>query len=191
MDRLVLDVRRRWYGLWFLFWASARCRRLKVGEENRFNVPVRGESSGFLEIGPGNSFGYRPAPRLDSGQILIQGRLFDSEIVIGSRNSFSNNINIIATQKITIGNDCLIGDQVLIIDSDFHSVNPDLRRRSAGPSDPVQIGNNVWLGSRVMILKGVSIGDNSVIGAMSLVKESIPANSIVAGNPARIIGSCG
>jgi maltose O-acetyltransferase len=164
---------------------------LKVAEENRFNVPVRGESPGSLEIGPGNSFGYRPAPRLGTGRILIQGRRADSEIVIGSRNSFSNNISIIANQAITIGSDCLIGDQVLIIDSDFHAVNPDLRKQSSGPSEPVKIGNNVWLGSRVMILKGVSIGDNSVIGAMSLVRESIPANSIAAGNPARVIRSCG
>lgn len=52
---------------------------------------------------------------------------------------------------------------------------------------PVTIGNNVWLGSRVMILKGVSIGDNSVIGASSVVTKPIPANCIAAGNPAKII----
>lgn len=191
MDSFVFGVHRRFCGVWFLFWAGARCNRLKVGPGNRFNVPVRGESPGSLEIGPGNSFGYRPAPRLGSGRILLQGRRSDSEIVIGSHNSFSNNISIISTRKVTIGNDCLIGDQVFIADSDFHAIDPNLRKRSAGPSDPVRIGNNVWLGSRVVVLKGVSIGDNSVIGAMSLVKDSIPANCIAAGNPARIVGPCG
>lgn len=189
--RFIDRARCRGFAVWFLFWAGVRCTSLKVGPGNRFNVPVRGESPGLLEIGPENSFGYSRAPRFGSGRILIQGRGSDSEIVIGARNSFSNNISIIATRKITIGNDCLIGDQVLIVDSDFHAIRPDLRKRSTGESAPVQLGNNVWLGSRVMILKGVSIGDNSVIGAMSLVKDSIPPNSIAAGNPAKVVGDCG
>lgn len=191
MERFVFGIHRRGCRISFLFWAGVRCRSLNVGPGNRFHVPVRGESSGSLQIGPGNSFGYRQAPRFGSGRILLQGRLPDSEIEIGCRNSFSNNVSIIATRKITIGNDCLIGDQVLIVDSDFHAIDPVVRKQSTGPSESVQIGNNVWLGSRVMVLKGVTIGDNSIIGAMSLVKDSIPPNSIAAGNPARIIGPCG
>ncbi len=52
---------------------------------------------------------------------------------------------------------------------------------------PVRIGNNVWIGSRVMVLKGASIGDNSVIAAMSVVTSAIPANCVAAGVPAKVI----
>jgi maltose O-acetyltransferase len=82
---------------------------------------------------------------------------------------------------------CQIGDQVAIYDCDFHEINPSTRDRSYGPTSPVVIGNNVWLGSRVIVLKGVTIGDNSVVGAMSVVTKSIPANCVAAGIPARII----
>jgi maltose O-acetyltransferase len=56
-----------------------------------------------------------------------------------------------------------------------------------GTIKPVSIGNNVWIGSRVMILKGASIGDNSVIAAMSVVTSAIPANCVAAGVPAKVI----
>jgi len=124
-----------------------------------------------------------------NGAILIQPRSPASKIEIGSKNCFSNNVTIVANQQITIGDACQIGDQVTIYDCDFHEIPPSSRNASAGSTKPVYIGNNVWLGSRVMILKGVSIGDNSVIGAMSLVTKSIPANCVATGIPAKIVRS--
>ena len=94
-----------------------------------------------------------------------------------------------ANDCIAIGNKCQIGDLVAIYDSDFHEISPATRNRSTGPSAPVRIGNNVWLGSRVMVLKGVAIGDNSVIAAMSVVTKSVPPNSLAAGIPAKVIRS--
>ena len=88
---------------------------------------------------------------------------------------------------ITIGDCCLIGDQVAVCDCDWHEIDPSHRNRSAGPIRPVAISNNVWLGSRVMVLKGVTIGDNSVVAAARVVTKSIPANCVVAGNPAKYI----
>lgn len=120
---------------------------------------------------------------------MVQARSPESEIIIGERNAFSNNVAIVANERITVGNDCQIGDLVAIYDCDFHEINPATRNRSAGPTGPVSIGNNVWLGSRVMVLKGVSIGDNSVVAAMSVVTKSIPANCVVAGIPAKVIRS--
>ncbi|EMI41654.1 transferase hexapeptide repeat containing protein [Rhodopirellula sp. SWK7] len=88
----------------------------------------------------------------------------------------------------SIGDRCLIGDGVTIFDSDFHGIHPD-QRHQLGNHSPVSISNNVWLGSRVMVLKGVSIGENSIVAAMSVVTKDIPANVIAAGNPARVINN--
>ena len=118
--------------------------------------------------------------------MLYAGRQ-GAEISIGSRNFVNNNVVIASMQRISIGNDCLIGDSVSITDCDFHELDPKTRRRSQGVSKEVVIENNVWLGSGVSVLKGVSIGENSVIGARSVVVKSIPANCIAAGNPARMI----
>jgi maltose O-acetyltransferase len=127
------------------------------------------------------------APMLGSGTLLIQPRNRDALIEIGNNNLFSNNITLCANEKISIGHECLIGDQVAIYDCDFHEIDPTTRHLSCGPKSPVVIGNNVWLGSRVIILKGVTIEDNTVVGAMSLVTKSIPSNCVAAGIPAHII----
>ena len=118
---------------------------------------------------------------------MLQTRTAGAEIIIGKSNRFSNNTMLCAMASIRIGNDCRIGDAVSIVDADFHEISPATRDRSAGLIRPVVIGNNVWIGSRAMILKGVAIGDNSVVGAMSLVTSEVPANSIAAGVPARVI----
>jgi maltose O-acetyltransferase len=149
--------------------------------------PLQLKGLGTIEIGGMNSFGYPDAIKFGAGECMLQARTPTAKLKIGSRNSFSNNVNIIATQSIVIGDDCLIGDAVSIYDSDFHEIDPMQRRYGQGVSKPVDIGNNVWIGSRSVILKGVSIGDNSIVAAMSLVNKSIPANSIVGGNPAKFI----
>jgi acetyltransferase-like isoleucine patch superfamily enzyme len=76
-----------------------------------------------------------------------------------------------------------------VYDCDFHEVNQCIRSQGLGRSKPVHIGNNVGLGSRVMVLKVVTIGDNSVIAAMSVVTKSVPANCVAAGVPAKVIRS--
>jgi len=171
----------------FLFLERTGHKQLVVGKHVRFNVPVRGAGKGILIIGNRNAFGYGPAPRLGTGEILLQARDHKATISIGDANTFSNNVVIVANEKVVIGDGCQIGDPVAIYDCDFHEISPAVRNRSFGPTQPVIIGNNVWLGSRVMVLKGVTIGDNSVIGAMSVVTKSIPSNCIVAGNPAKVI----
>jgi acetyltransferase-like isoleucine patch superfamily enzyme len=173
-----------------LRWREARNhQRLSIGVGTCFSVPVRSLGAGTLLIGVHNTFGFVPAPLIGNGEILLQPRAKEAQIVIGDHNGFSNNVSLIAMGKILMGNHCLIGDQVTIFDCDAHEINPQTRTRSAGPILPVIIGNNVWLGSRVMVLKGVTIGDNSVIAAMSVVTKPIPANCVAAGNPARIIRS--
>ncbi len=186
---------RRSFRSW-RFKARLVCRvkgrdRLKIGPGNFFEAPVRSDGAGSLSIGSGNSFGYGMAPRFGDGEILLQPRRREAVLEIGSNNAFSNNITVIANEKIVIGNDCLIGDRVSIFDSDFHEIDPALRRSGSGPSKPVSIGNNVWIGSGVVILKGVTVGDNSVIGVMSVVNRSVPANCVAVGNPARNVRTIG
>lgn len=102
---------------------------------------------------------------------------------------------IICNHQITIGDNVVIGGNTVIYDTDFHSL--DAQQRSDPRLDrmntrwaPVSIGNNVFIGAHTTILKGVMIGDNSIVGACSVVTKNIPANEIWAGNPAVCIKKC-
>ena len=92
---------------------------------------------------------------------------------------------------VTIADGTLIGAGTVITDSDWHSLSldPTVRHTQDGESAPVTIGRNVFIGTRCLILKGVSIGDNAVIGAGSIVTHNIPSNAIAAGNPCRVLSS--
>ncbi|MCX6924177.1 MAG: acyltransferase [Verrucomicrobia bacterium] len=90
---------------------------------------------------------------------------------------------VAAAQSITIGNEVLCGANVTITDTDWHGIRPD-ERRKAGQSAPVVIEKNAWLGLNVVVLKGVTIGENSIISAGSVVNKSIPPNVIAGGMPA-------
>lgn len=98
---------------------------------------------------------------------------------------------IVSSTSISIGDNTLIGGDVCIYDTDFHSLNPYFRNtpddKNNVISKPVSIGSNVFIGAHSIILKGVSIGDNSIIGAGSVVSKNIPENQIWAGNPASFI----
>lgn len=154
---------------------------------SKAEVPVRCDGSGTVIIGPDVVVGFRPAPRLGSGEVLLQARGEGSVISIGGGSKLSNNVSIVAEKRISVGQKCLIGDSVCITDTDAHPTDPLLRHDSSGEVSEVIIGDNVWLGSRVMVLKGSSIGDNSVIAACAVVTGSIPANVIAAGVPATVI----
>lgn len=93
--------------------------------------------------------------------------------------------------KVVIGKNCLFGPGVLIIDNNSHniSVDPVNRRTKEIADSPVIIGDNVWIGSRSIILKGVHIGDNAVIAAGAVVTKDVPANQLYGGNPAKFIKS--
>ena len=88
---------------------------------------------------------------------------------------------------VEIGSDVLIGSHVSIYDSDFHEIAPDKRVGGTPKMGKVTIGDNVWIGDRVMILKGSSIGENSVVAAGAVVSGEFPANVVIGGVPAKVI----
>jgi len=122
--------------------------------------------------------------------VILKTLTQESKIIIGNNTGLSGT-SICAAKSVKIGNNCLIGANVTIADTDFHAVSPDNRRYNTNPVDiqckPVVIEDNVWLGMNVLVLKGVTIGRNSVIAAGSVVAKSIPENAVAGGNPAVVI----
>ena len=102
-------------------------------------------------------------------------------LYVGSDCGFSGTV-IGCFSKITIGCSVRCGANTLITDGDWHTDDP-----RSGDSKPVYIGDNVWLGVDVVVLKGVKIGRNSVIGAGSVVTSDVPENVVAAGNPCRVV----
>lgn len=104
-----------------------------------------------------------------------------ARLEFGDRVFVNQGARIVATLDVYIGSDCHIGDEVVIMDSDFHGVGSHATKQA-----PVVIGNNVWIATRALILKGVEIGDHSVIGAGAVVTKKIPPYSLAVGVPARV-----
>lgn len=125
----------------------------------------------------------------------------NGRIEIGNYNWTSLRTQIVSAKLVKIGHYCIMGRDVYISDTNEHPISPEQRlkcttdywnkknvdRYTLVDSDPVVIGDNVWIGERSIILKGVIIGDNAVIAAGSVVTKSVPENSLVAGNPAKLI----
>ena len=112
-------------------------------------------------------------------------------ISIGDHSFIGHGCSFSAAREICIGQHCLIAGNVRIMDNDGHPLDA-VRRQNGEPVnsdeiDPVSIGDGVWIGQRSMILKGVTIGQNAVIGAGSVVTTDIPANTLAAGVPAKVI----
>lgn len=147
--------------------------------------PVLYLGCGKIDIGMNTIFGYFPSPYYYKGYCHIEARCADAIIHIGNNNHFNNNFNIIAEHgTIKVGDNCLVGTNVLIINSDFHPISIKARHLGTQKSKDVIIGNNVFIGSNVSICKGVNIGDNAVIANGSVVFDDVKANTIVRGNPA-------
>lgn len=94
-------------------------------------------------------------------------------------------VRIAASDRITIGNSCMIASGAYLTDSDWHDIYD--RSVPVGKSAPITLEENVWIGDSVIVCKGVTIGKNSIIGAGSIVVSDIPANVIAAGNPAKVV----
>lgn len=106
-------------------------------------------------------------------------------IHVGNEFYAGYNCVILDMAEVRIGDNCMLGPNVGIYTAG-HSIEPKNRNKN-GYAIPIEIGNDVWVGGNCVILAGVAIGDNSVVAAGSVVRKNVPANTMVAGNPARIL----
>ena len=112
----------------------------------------------------------------------------DARLIIGESCFIGPQVRVSCHERIAIGNNCLIAGSVSIHDNNHIFENIDIPITQQGfTSSPVTIGDDVWIGTRTIILPGVKIGNHSIIGAGSVVTKDVPEWAIVAGNPAKLI----
>lgn len=111
-----------------------------------------------------------------------QFEIYDkAKVDFGNNIYFNNNCTVIVRSGLTVGDNTIISQNVVIRDSDVHSIDGIVN------CGKISIGRNVWIGTNAIILKKVTIGEGAIIGAGSVVTKDVPPHSVVAGNPARII----
>lgn len=178
-----------------LFGLRARRLGIRLGRECRFvGQPIVSLFDASCTI----TFGDRVVGVSRSGAtalgvakpLILRGLAPNASITIGDDCGLSGT-SICAAAKVSIGNRCLIGADVMIFDTDFHPHQPDGRRYAkpdwADISKPVSIGDDVFVGTRAIIQKGVVIGHGAIVAAGSVVTKNVPAMAVVAGNPAKIV----
>jgi acetyltransferase-like isoleucine patch superfamily enzyme len=185
----VLHVFLRESGIWALrfFYCEplfkSQCRKVGKGlwmEKLPYLI-----NSGIIEIGDNVQLSGKPS-------FAFSSKLYpDPAITIGNRTFIGHQTSFAIGKSIVIGDDCFIAGGVRISDNDGHPVNAEDRKNHLPPRREdvreVRIGNSVWIGGHATILKGVTIGDRSVVGASAVVTKDVPPDTVVVGNPARIV----
>lgn len=176
--RLLLAALRQPGRAWPLLrakWALRRCDR--VGPWPRLFGRVMVKNHGRITIGE---------------RLLMYGGTVRGELVtapggiieIGNQVFINYGVSISAHTLVKIGNRCQIGNYSLLMDNDYHRIGD---KTMLGHSTPIILQDDVWLGARVIVLKGVTIGQGAVIGAGSVVTRDIPPRSVAVGQPARVV----
>lgn len=150
-------------------------------------------TSGNNDIGIGDNFYFSSGDAVNPISSNLQGAIY---LENGASLKIGNNVGMSSTRmwihdSVTIGDNVKIGACVLITDTDAHPLDYLSRRTSndGTKSAPIEIEDDVWVGAHSIILKGVTIGARSIIGAGSVVTKSIPADCVAAGNPCKVIKS--
>lgn len=192
-------IKSYFYRLWNIL--KFRVLGIKFGRNLIVNDKIYVLGKGNIEIGDDFNFksgsGINPICRNIRGVMCAQSK--DSQIIIGDRVGISSSC-LWAEKLIKIGNDVNIGGDCIIIDHDAHPHSYLARRRDNNivdkdfsynkiPVSPIIIEDDVWIGARCQILKGVNIGARSIVAAGSIVTRNIPADVIAGGNPCKVIRS--
>jgi acetyltransferase-like isoleucine patch superfamily enzyme len=115
-------------------------------------------------------------------------RCHEGIVSIGAKTVLGQDCTISAYQHVSIGRECVIADRVMLIDFDHGTAEVERPIRLQGIyKRDVNVGHNVWIGYGACILRGVTVGDNAVIGTNSVVTKDVPANAVVGGVPARVL----
>jgi acetyltransferase-like isoleucine patch superfamily enzyme len=161
----------------------------------RFLTPTgyRMSLDGMLFLGGGVKLQIGRRGRASFGRWVWIGhdtkiRCHEGEVRIGDKTVLGQECTISAYQHVSIGEQCILADRSMLIDFDHNvaEVERPIRVQGIYKRD-VRVGNNVWIGYEAKILRGVTVGDNSIIGAGAVVTKDVPANAVVAGAPARVI----
>lgn len=172
-------------------YGEAALRGIEIGRKCRFFGRLHLRRSRHTRIKIGTACTFRSSLHsnlMGLNHPCMLSTFYDNAFLeIGDRVGMSGTV-IGAREHVKIGHDVMCGGNTFITDYDWHPIHPELRRQShLAPSAPTIIEDNVWLGMNVVVLKGVTIGRNTVIGANSVVATDIPANVIAAGNPAKVL----
>jgi acetyltransferase-like isoleucine patch superfamily enzyme len=150
-------------------------------------------TDGLCFVGPGVKFEIGPDATVTLGRWSWIGhrckvRAHEGHVSIGAKSVLGQECTISAYQHVSIGRECIIADRVMMIDFDHGMVEVERPIREQGIyKRDVNIGHNVWIGYGACVLRGVTIGDNAVVGTSSVVTGEVPANAVVGGIPARLI----
>jgi acetyltransferase-like isoleucine patch superfamily enzyme len=164
-----------------------RLGRLKL----RFGRRLR--TDGLAFVGPGVKFeiGRDATVHLGRWSWIGHGckiRAHEGEVLIGAKTVLGQECTISAFQHVSIGRECIVADRVMLIDFDHGVVETERPIREQGIyKRDVNVGHNVWVGYGACFLRGVTVGDNCVVGTYAVVNRDVPPNAVVAGVPARIL----
>lgn len=161
----------------------------KCGDDFWLEGPI--EAKGLKYISIGNDFSCRSGLRLDAVD-FYNGIYYTPSIIIGNHVRINNYCHIGIIDKLIIEDNVVIASKVYISDHShgsvtFDQLNIPVKDRKLFSKGIVHIEKNVWIGEHVSVLPGVTIGENSIVGANSVVTKNIPANSVAVGIPARVI----
>lgn len=169
--------------LWFEPLFRSQCESVGTGFQMEQLPYIVGK--GRIVVGDNVRFSGKPSMTFSSRYSA------EPTLQIESGSFLGHNCAMTIARSIHIGRNSLVAGNVRISDFDGHPLDADLRRRgepaAADDAHPVSIGNDVWIGQGAVILKGVTIGDRAVVGARAVVTADVPADVVVAGNPARIV----
>lgn len=176
----------------FLCIINAKLRNIKIGKKCKFYGMTYFQRKFNTNINIGNNCRFRSSFISNligiNRKCILATHYEGAEIRIGDNCGFSGTV-IGAAKSIVIENYVMCGANVLITDFDWHNLSPVKRRTELPVPKPILIEDNVFIGTNSVVLKGVHIGQNSVVGANSVVTTDVPPNVVAAGNPCRVIKS--